>query len=195
MRVFMEKPVENSQIVERSGRRGRRGVIALAVWMALTAWFYAWTATSAGNGWDWAGAGGSVYNQLVDGMRQGQLSLPTLPDPRLAELADPWDPALNRAYPVLHDMSYFEGRYYLYFGPTPLLLLLPWRVLTGGFMPENVALAVFAWWGALMGVLILREARRRWAPGAPTVYFAAGVALVTWGTSCRCCCGVRCTMS
>lgn len=156
-------------------------MIALAVWLAFTGWFYAWTATSAGRGWDGGKAENQVYNQLVEGMRQGRLSLPTLPDPRLAELADPWDPALNRAYPVLHDMSYFDGRYYVYFGPTPLLLLLPWRVMTGGFLPENLALVMFAWWGALMGGLILREAWRRWAPGAPAWFFAAGVVLVTWG--------------
>lgn len=70
----------------------------------------------------------SAYFDLqADAYVHGQLSLLTQPDPRLLGLADPYDPAQNHGL-RLHDASLFRGKYYLYWGPTPALALVPFKL-------------------------------------------------------------------
>jgi len=75
------------------------------------------------------------YNLLVRGFQHGQLSLDKVAPPQLATLPDPYDPVANGRYRTgngLHDMTYYKGRLYLYFGVAPALLLFwPWAALTG----------------------------------------------------------------
>src|ERR1035438_2785461 len=53
------------------------------------------------------------------------------------------DPTANGRF-RLHDASLYHGKYYLYFGPTPaLVLFLPYKVLTGSHLPSSVAVALF----------------------------------------------------
>src|SRR5580698_3740741 len=83
------------------------------------------------------------YEYLVDGFLAGHTSLSVKPDPALLALADPYSPSQNGPW-RLWDASLYQGRFYLYFGPTPVLLLLPWRFLTGHHLPERLAVAAFA---------------------------------------------------
>ena len=70
------------------------------------------------------------YDMLAEALASGQTFLKHTPDPRLAEVGNPYDPALligiARCEPGivrqdcwLMDASYFEGKYYLYWGPAP----------------------------------------------------------------------------
>ncbi|HXQ79978.1 MAG TPA: hypothetical protein VN775_01610, partial [Opitutaceae bacterium] len=83
------------------------------------------------------------YEYLVDGFLKGQTSLSVEPAPELLRLRDPYDPSQNRPW-QLWDASLYRGKYYLYFGPTPVLVMLPWRVVTGHHLPQRLAVAVFA---------------------------------------------------
>ena len=130
--------------------------------LVVAAWFYGWTATSAGSPWTRQLAPDDLYNRLSDGLLAGRLSFLEQPDPALALLSDPWDPAQNAPYKKFHDVTYYRGKYYLYFGPTPAVLLLaPWKALTGGYLPQNVAAVVFAGLGvaASMGLILVLRAR------------------------------------
>ena len=50
----------------------------------------------------------------------------------------------------MHDMALYRGRYYLYHGVTPAVLLFtPWRLLTRHDVPENFGLAIFCLGGFL----------------------------------------------
>ena len=99
------------------------------------------------------------YEYLVDGFLQGHTSLSVEPAPELLRLRDPYNPAENGPW-RLWDASLYHGKYYLYFGPTPVLLMLPWRVLTGHHLPERLAVAVFAA-GGLVGLALLMDGVRR----------------------------------
>jgi hypothetical protein len=70
------------------------------------------------------------YEYLAEGFVHGHTYLPLQPAPQLLALKDPYDPAANAPY-RLWDATLYNGRYYLYFGPAPLILFLPWRILTG----------------------------------------------------------------
>lgn len=102
------------------------------------------------------------YGLLTDAFLAGQTSLLVKPSPELLALPDPRDPVANRNY-RLHDASLYKGKYYLYFGPVPaLVLFLPFKVLTGWHLPTRIALALFCMGGfacscALFFLLANRE--------------------------------------
>jgi hypothetical protein len=83
------------------------------------------------------------YHYATDAVLSGQLSLKVLPQPELLTLADPYDPALNQPY-RLHDASLFRGKYYLYWGLSPVVLFFaPVYVVTGWWPSESLAAAIF----------------------------------------------------
>jgi hypothetical protein len=116
------------------------------------------------------------YNLLADAFAHGQLHLTVPPRPELFELAEPYDPTKNDPY-RLHDATLYRGKYYLYFGPAPaVVLFLPWRLLGLGELPEPVAAAIFSSGAFLFGVALLRHLARRQQPVAALVLGYANVA-------------------
>jgi hypothetical protein len=73
---------------------------------------------SGGHWTNWP-ASTDFYDQQAEAFLHGQVSLLTSPDPRLAELSDPYSPAARKGIDVPLDISYYQGRYYLYWGPVP----------------------------------------------------------------------------
>ncbi|MEJ7604855.1 MAG: hypothetical protein WKF37_00960 [Bryobacteraceae bacterium] len=98
----------------------------------------------------------------------GQLHLPLVPSTELLALPNPWDPAQNQPY-VMHDMVLFNGRYYLYHGAAPAVLLFtPWKLITGYDLPENFAIALFSFCGFLFSsATVLRLLHRSGSSPGP----------------------------
>lgn len=156
--------------------------IGLAVLLTLGGIFYFWTAISAGSPLTFERPHYDLYNRLADGFLAGRTSFLEEPPAELARLADPYDPAQNAPYRQYHDVSYYQGRYYLYFGPTPALVLLaPWKATTGASLPQNLAVAVFAWGAALAGVLLLRGLRDRHFGASPSWLFLSAATVAVFG--------------
>jgi tetratricopeptide (TPR) repeat protein len=100
------------------------------------------------------------YNLLVQGFRAGHLSLKKEVPPGFAQLADPYDPVANVLYQPppyrLLDLSYYKGRFYLYWGVTPALILFwPYTALTGHYLFHRQAVEIFCAIGFLVGVGLL----------------------------------------
>lgn len=130
-------------------------------WMLCSA-LYLWTASGVTSNDHSQDNLQHHYDYLVDGFLSGQLHLSVSPSKELLALADPLDPAQNDRY-RLGDASLYQGRYYLYFGPTPaLLLLLPWKAITGHHLPQWLATAVFSSAGVGALALLLAGLRRRY---------------------------------
>lgn len=93
---------------------------------------YVWFASS-GSWRQWKPAT-HYYADLADGFQRGQLYLQERPSPELLNLTNPYDPLLRHGIEFPIDYSLFNGKFYLYWGPVPALLLLlvelfsPWRV-------------------------------------------------------------------
>ena len=107
------------------------------------------------------------YNLLVQGFRAGQLNLKKEVPPGLAQLADPYDPSVRPPFfdPVyrMNDLSYYKGRFYLYFGVTPALILFwPYVALTGHYLFHRQAVTIFCTLGFLVSVGLLRALWRRY---------------------------------
>jgi hypothetical protein len=168
--------------------------IFLAAVCLLVLAFYAWTARPEVRqlsiwrpdqpaGYDPANA---YYNLLVKGFRSGQLNLKRETPPGLMKLADPTDPVANASYRVeggLHDVSYYKGKLYIYFGVTPALVLFwPYAALTGHYLFHKQAVAFFCSVGFLIGVALLGAIRRRYFPEAGRFVVAAGALAVGLAT-------------
>ena len=143
--------------------------------MLCIAWFYLWTVDPEHDQAFISRDAVGYYNLLTRGFLKGQLSLDIPADPFLATLKDPYDP-IARGGHGMHDASYFKGRYYLYFGVTPVLVLFaPVRLLTEWFIDERFAALVFSYAGFLFSVATLQVIRRRWFEDAPAWVSVAGV--------------------
>ena len=109
----------------------------------------------------------TYYNLLVRGFHAGQLNLKSEVPPGLAALADPYDPAANSEYRLadrypVHDLSYYNGKLYLYFGVTPALLLFwPYAIATGHYLSHTEAAVILCALGFLAAVGVLLSVWRR----------------------------------
>ncbi|HEY5957495.1 MAG TPA: hypothetical protein VIV60_13105 [Polyangiaceae bacterium] len=108
------------------------------------------------------------YQGLTESLLKGQLTLPVKPEQGLINAANPYAPGRN--YPFVWDASYYQGKYYIYFGLTPVMtLFLPFRVLTQRSLPNPFALLIFLVAGFIGSLFALDRARRRCGIKRPTV--------------------------
>ncbi len=75
----------------------------------------------------------------------------------------------------LHDLSYYKGRLYLYFGVTPALMLFwPFVALTGHYLFHRLAVMIFCAIGFLASAGLLRALWRRYFADVSVWVVAAG---------------------
>jgi len=159
---------QGGNLTAREGRAPWTHRVILGVVCALVIGVYAWSAHSGALESFGSGAQDSYYNLLVQGFRAGQLNLKTEVPPGLAQLADPFDPVANDPYRWnyghrLHDLSFYKGKLFLYFGITPALVLFwPYVALTGHYLLHKDAGVVFLSAGFLVGAGLLLAAWRRY---------------------------------
>ena len=85
-----------------------------------------------------------AYTQLLDAFLKGQLNIDVTADSRLEYMDNTYDTTerLVKNIPFLFDRAYYEGKYFPYFGVTPLFLIyLPIYLITG--MVPAMALATY----------------------------------------------------
>jgi hypothetical protein len=168
----------NAAAADRTGAApGRRLETAVVLLLcALVGAFYLWTVRSSGDAWKFGREQNDYYNLLIDGYLEGQLHMKVEVPEALRKLENPYDPALRPPGLGLHDASYYQGRYYVYFGVAPMVvLMLPFRILTGTDLPLAVATLVFVYGGFLAATALLVAARRRYFPEVGTWVLAAGI--------------------
>jgi len=149
--------------------------IAIGVVVAL----YGWVLSSTHGLGPIDGRQSDYYNLLAHGFLKGQLSLDTPVPEALLKLANPYDPGQRPFGLGLHDASLYHGKYYIYFGPTALVLLvLPFTALTGHDLPIGCAVGCFVLLGFFAQLAILRFYWRRYCPQAgPGIAATAALAL------------------
>ena len=155
---------------------------------ALVIGIFAWSAESGFLELASPRAQDSYYNLLVQGFRAGQLNVNREAPPGLAQLANPYDPALNASYVwdarcPAYEMSYYKGKLYLYFGVTPALVLFwPYAVLTGHYLLHKNAVVIFCGLGFLVAAGLLRAAWRRYFPETSIWVVAPGILVLGLAT-------------
>lgn len=164
-----------------SARRTRQADRVVFVVMALvTAWVYLSGARLATGGFT-SPTPPNYYGLLTEALISGQLNLKITPDPRLAKLTDPY--AGPQGVPRPHDMSYFKGKFYLYYGVTPaVVLFVPWRLITGNYLQEIAGTALFCLGGFVMSAWWLFRIKRRLFPALAPHWFALALLLLAFGS-------------
>ncbi len=158
-----------------AGRRGWWGPLLVLSACAVVVGIYSWTVGPAESQLNQGLAKDEYYNLLVDGFRAGQLAMKLEPEPGLVRLANPYDPHENEPYRV-HDASYFRGRYYLYFGVTPaLLLFLPYVLMTGDYLWQYQAVWFFCVASFLTETWLLWALQRKYLPKVGSGTLALGI--------------------
>ena len=133
--------------------------------------------------YSWSGpAADEPYNLMVEGFRSGHTWIAKEAPPGLAAAANPYAFATYRPYLRapwgLTDLSYYRGHLYAYFGATPAVILLwPYRALTGRPLHQAVAVFAFCVVGYAASLGLAAAAWRRYFPGVGS-WAGAAIALL-----------------
>lgn len=125
------------------------------------------------------------YQELAEAMAEGHFYLDFEPSEGLIQAENPYDTIYLQANGIDYraDYAYFEGKYYVYFGVVPeILLYLPYYLLTGEHLPNYIAVFLF-YSGFLLAVFaLLWEIVKKWFSKTPFfVYLMISVLTVCAG--------------
>lgn len=88
---------------------------------------------------------------FVDALSNGKVYLEEEPSEKLVDLENPYDTTqrnsnyLQRGKDYIWDVSYYDGKYYSYFGILPaLILLVPYHLITGKYILISIAILIFS---------------------------------------------------
>ena len=105
-------------------------------------------------------SGNQITQEIVDAFRAGQVSLLDEPSKELLAMENPYDWSARKALGVSAkwDHLLFEGKYYSYYGITPVLLLyLPYTAITGYYFPVAESILLFGGLGIIFLTLLFLE--------------------------------------
>lgn len=101
------------------------------------------------------------YVQQLDAFRKGQLNIDVEPSEELLELENPYDPAQRDGVNYLWDRAFYNGKYYSYFGVTPIFTVYyPFWLVSGKLPNDTTVKAVFALISAIFLPLAVFEISR-----------------------------------
>lgn len=100
------------------------------------------------------------YKELAHVLKEGEVALKDMPSEGLLNAPNPYDTIYLQANGIEYkaDYAYYNGRYYVYFGIVPeILLYYPYYLITGNDLPNHVATFVFYSIFVLGVFILLRE--------------------------------------
>jgi hypothetical protein len=127
------------------------------------------------------------YNAfVVDAILDGHAYLNIEPTKELLSLKNPYDPqewrSVNTNLPS-SDYVYYKGKFYSYFGIVQVLVLaLPYKLITGRYIPTKVAVFIFSALASIFLMLIWRRMVFRYMRKMPLGMYALGQLTVAMGS-------------
>lgn len=122
------------------------------------------------------------YVQLFDAFQKGQLHIDMDAQAELiGSLENPYDRSQREAlgigaYQPSWDRALYEGKFYVYFGVAPVLLVYyPFYFLTGALPTDATLMGILSVAGVAFMTLLFLELVRRFAPHAPFLLVLLGV--------------------
>ena len=141
--------------------------------IVLILMFYVWTATQGEFTIHLNSSKITSYNYLASAFLKGQVYLPIEVPSELLVLKDPYDPVANFNLrtgnnSLYQDLSLYKGRFYLYYGPSPVVLLyIPFKLFLSRFMPDGLVAFVFLAGSFLFSVLIMGFLKNKYFNSSP----------------------------
>ncbi len=127
--------------------------------------------------------GDQITEELVLAFEDGQFHLHAEPSEELLAMENPYDNGYRFYHEVeyLWDHVFYEGKYYSYYGIAPLLLFLPYHLITGYFFPEDIAVMLFTTGGLIFLSMIYTTIIRKWFIKISTGAYLSGLAMLLAG--------------
>jgi hypothetical protein len=119
----------------------RHFIVSIILCSILILTLYVWI-VSRGTWTQWP-TRTTYYDQQAASFAHGQLALAAKPNAALLTLSDPYVPANRANIPFPLDVSLYGGKFYLYFGPVPALLLLLPKTLVRGPIGDQYLVFLF----------------------------------------------------
>jgi hypothetical protein len=129
-------------------------VLIIYVWLISIGHWTQWPATS----------GFHYYDSLASSFSHAQLSLEIKPDPALLMLSNPYDPNVHIGITYPQDVSLYNGKFYLYFGPAPAIVLLIAKVVIHGQIGDQYLVFAFLSCIFLLQSLLIVKLRQLYFP-------------------------------
>lgn len=130
-----------------------------------------------------------LYNvKFVNAIEQGSASLLEKPSEKLLSLNNPYDSiereGLERGKDYFWDVALYNGKFYLYFGALPaLLLFVPFHMITSLYLPNSIGLMIFSCLAMIMMALNLKLLYKKWFSNLPFKILALMEIIVLFGTT------------
>lgn len=102
-------------------------------------------------------SGRDYYWKLTQAFQQGQTYLLETPNPELAKLENPYDHHQREGLEYLWDTTYYDGKYFLYWGPVPAVIGVFVSAITSKPVTDTGLVFSFVIGTALFSVLLLRD--------------------------------------
>ena len=125
------------------------------------------------------------YKELAVALSQGHFYVDDSPSSGLLEAENPYDTIYLQANGIEYrmDYAYYNGKYYVYFGIVPeLLLYLPIYLLTGRQLPNHAAVFVFYAGFVIALFLLLRQLAGKFSKLPYIAYLLTGTMIAACGT-------------
>ena len=141
-------------------------VASLYLWLVSVGFITAWPRTT------------DYYAMLGEAFSEGKTHLLVEPDPRLLELSDPYEYDQRKTIPQIWDASFYDGKYYLYWGPVPGLVTAFVKGIFGVRLGDQHLTFIFDLGIFVFGTLILITIYKRYFYTLPLWTLIPGVLLI-----------------
>jgi hypothetical protein len=153
-------PVKHSRVVGYfEGSNYRKAAFASAIVGCIVITIYIWL-ISVGQWTKWPTTG-EYYYELASAFRHGQLNLLVKPDPALLALPDPYDYESRAHISSPWDVSLFKGKFYMYWGPAPAIVLAIVRFVYAGRIGDQILVFAFLSGAFIFTVLLILQIYNR----------------------------------
>lgn len=125
---------------------------------------------------------------FVHALSKGQIYLDTEPSEKLMNLENPYDDGeriendLRRGRDFLWDTAYYNGKYYVYFGILPAILMLPYHLITGEYIKTVTAVLVFSIFTAISLKALIKNVFDRFFKDVPFKFMVFSFIILLFGS-------------
>jgi len=125
---------------------------------------------------------------FVHALSKGQIYLETEPSEKLINLENPYDDGeriengLRRGSDFLWDTAYYNGKYYVYFGILPAILMLPYHLITGEYIKTLTAVLAFSILTAISLKALIKNVFDRFFKEVPFKFVVFSLIILLFGS-------------
>ncbi len=110
-----------------------------------------------------------IYNKyLVDAILEGKTSINIEPSEELKNLENPYDSTQREEMEYSFDTAYYDGKYYVYFGIVPaIILFVPFKLITGTYLSTIEGTFLFVILSVVASTILIIQIYKRWFKKVP----------------------------